>query len=87
MSFLGLLNLGNGSCIASRGTLATHGTWLWHLKDWIDRRWMWNYFEGGMERFVFFFFFRVMCFGTSDGDVVFFLRRCMFVELQTVSRS
>eukprot|EP00434_Breviolum_minutum_P025446 symbB.v1.2.022485.t1/scaffold1990.1/size93476/4 len=46
VSFLGLLNLGDGSCIASRGTLATHGTWLWHLKDWIDRRWMWNYFEG-----------------------------------------
>eukprot|EP00913_Durusdinium_trenchii_P002509 g2320.t1 len=32
-SFLGLLNLGDGTCIASRG-------------DWIDRRWMWNYFEG-----------------------------------------
>ncbi|CAE7947457.1 selD [Symbiodinium sp. KB8] len=45
-SFLGLLNLGDGTCIASRGTLATEGAWLWGLKDWIDRRWMWNYFEG-----------------------------------------
>ena len=45
-SFLGLLNLGDGRCIASRGTLATEGAWLWGLKDWIDRRWMWNYFEG-----------------------------------------
>eukprot|EP00438_Fugacium_kawagutii_P014639 Skav204508 [mRNA] locus=scaffold527:316089:316823:+ [translate_table: standard] len=46
VSFLGLLNLGDGICIASKGTLATHGGWLWELKDWIDRRWMWNYFEG-----------------------------------------
>ena len=45
-SFLGLLNLGDGTCIASRGTLAAEGAWLWRLKDWIDRRWMWNYFEG-----------------------------------------
>ncbi|CAK9089316.1 unnamed protein product [Durusdinium trenchii] len=45
-SFLGLLNLGDGTCIASRGVLAAKGAWLWHLKDWIDRRWMWNYFEG-----------------------------------------
>eukprot|EP00931_Biecheleriopsis_adriatica_P055737 TRINITY_DN33020_c0_g1_i1.p1 TRINITY_DN33020_c0_g1~~TRINITY_DN33020_c0_g1_i1.p1 ORF type:complete len:952 (-),score=188.51 TRINITY_DN33020_c0_g1_i1:44-2845(-) len=45
-SFLGLLGLGDGSCIASRGALATEGRWLWDLKDWIDRRWMWNYFEG-----------------------------------------
>ena len=22
------------------------GLGLWGLKDWIDRRWMWNYFEG-----------------------------------------
>lgn len=42
-SFLGLLNLGDGSCIASRGALAMEGAWLWELKDWIDRRWMWNY--------------------------------------------
>eukprot|EP00435_Cladocopium_sp_Y103_P051983 s1777_g16.t1 len=46
VSFLGLLNLGDGSCIASKGPLATHGQWLWELKDWIDRRWMWNYSEG-----------------------------------------
>ena len=37
-SFLGLLNLGDGTCIASRGSLATEGAWLWGLKDWIDRR-------------------------------------------------
>lgn len=46
VSFLGLLNLGDGSCIASKGSLAMHGQWLWELKDWIDRRWMWNYSEG-----------------------------------------
>ena len=50
VSFLGLLNLGDGSCIASKGSLAMHGQWLWELKDWIDRRWMWNYSEGGEDR-------------------------------------
>lgn len=45
-SFLALLGLGDGTCIASRGNLASEGKWLWELKDWIDRRWMWNYFEG-----------------------------------------
>ncbi|CAJ1358167.1 unnamed protein product [Effrenium voratum] len=45
-SFLGLLNLGDGSCIASRGSLGAQGEWLWGLKDWIDRRWMWNYCQG-----------------------------------------
>eukprot|EP00929_Paragymnodinium_shiwhaense_P108538 TRINITY_DN74860_c0_g1_i1.p1 TRINITY_DN74860_c0_g1~~TRINITY_DN74860_c0_g1_i1.p1 ORF type:complete len:936 (+),score=227.58 TRINITY_DN74860_c0_g1_i1:109-2916(+) len=46
-SFLGLLGLGDGDAIASRGTLATQGRWLWELKDWIDRKWMWNY-SGGL---------------------------------------
>jgi len=46
-SFLGLLGLGDGNCIASRGTLATEGQWLWQLKDWIDRKWMWEY-SGGL---------------------------------------
>lgn len=32
-SFLGLLGLGDGGCIASRGALATEGRWLWELKD------------------------------------------------------
>lgn len=45
-SFLGLLGLGDGTCISSRGTLAIEGRWLWDLKDWIDRRWMWNYTGG-----------------------------------------
>jgi len=45
-SFLGLLGLGDGGCIASRGTLATEGRWLWELKDWIDRKWMWDYSDG-----------------------------------------
>lgn len=45
-SFLGLLGLGDGSCICSRGDLAIEGRWLWELKDWIDRRWMWNYTGG-----------------------------------------
>lgn len=46
-AFLGLFGLGDGNCIASRGALATEGAWLWELKDWIDRRWMWNY-QGGL---------------------------------------
>jgi len=45
-SFLGLLSLGDGTCIASRGSLSMQSEWLWHLKDWIDRRWMWNYEQG-----------------------------------------
>ena len=43
-SFLGLLGEGDGTAIASRGNLALEAPWLWDLKDWIDRKWMWQYF-------------------------------------------
>jgi len=46
-SFLGLIGTGDGSCIASRGELAFEANWLWSLKDWIDRKWMWQY-SGGL---------------------------------------
>jgi hypothetical protein len=29
--------------VASRGTVAMEGAWLWELKDWIDRKWMAGY--------------------------------------------
>jgi selenide, water dikinase len=41
---LGLLMTGNKSAIASRGSwLALQGTWVWKLKDYIDRTWMDKY--------------------------------------------
>lgn len=45
-SFLGLIGTGDGSCVASRGQLAFQADWLWQLKDWIDRKWMWQYTHG-----------------------------------------
>ncbi|KAH8060862.1 selenide water dikinase [Aureococcus anophagefferens] len=42
-SFLGLLGTGDGAAVASRGGLAIEAPWLWDLKDWIDRKWMWQY--------------------------------------------
>ena len=45
-SFLGLLGTGDGSAVASRGGLAIEAPWLWDLKDWIDRKWMWQYTKG-----------------------------------------
>ena len=84
--FLGLLGTGDGSCVASRGSMALEGRvsdvgaccfsgylfgeepsskparskaffygvatcicsyqYLWDLKDWIDRKWMYNYTGG-----------------------------------------
>jgi selenide, water dikinase len=41
--FLSLISTGNRSAVASRGRLAAQGPILWHLKDWIDRRWMRQY--------------------------------------------
>jgi len=38
--FLGLLGTGDGNCIASKGSMALEGRYLWELKDWIDRKWM-----------------------------------------------
>jgi selenide, water dikinase len=36
-SFLGLISMGAGHAIATRGFLAFSGNWLWTLKDHIDR--------------------------------------------------
>ncbi|HEY9615863.1 MAG TPA: selenide, water dikinase SelD [Microcoleaceae cyanobacterium] len=38
--FLHLIGTGNGSAIASRGSLAWESPLLWRWKDWIDRRFM-----------------------------------------------
>jgi len=46
-AFLGLLGDGRGGAVASRGNLALEAPWLWDLKDWIDRKWMWQY-SGGL---------------------------------------
>jgi selenide,water dikinase len=45
---LALIGTGDGHAVASRGPFAAHGDgvageMLWHLKDWIDRRWMRRY--------------------------------------------
>jgi len=44
--FLGIIGLGDGTAVASRGQLAWRTRWMWDLKDWIDRKWMWNYSLG-----------------------------------------
>jgi selenide,water dikinase len=36
--FLSLLSTGDGKALLSYHGLAAHGRWVWHLKDWIDRR-------------------------------------------------
>ena len=38
--FLSLLTTSDGRAIASRGGLGASGAWAWHLKDYIDRRFM-----------------------------------------------
>jgi len=42
---LALIGTGDGHAVASRGPFAAYGRSLWHLKDWIDRRWMRRYTE------------------------------------------
>eukprot|EP01060_Flectonema_neradi_P015073 TRINITY_DN21754_c0_g1_i1.p1 TRINITY_DN21754_c0_g1~~TRINITY_DN21754_c0_g1_i1.p1 ORF type:complete len:491 (+),score=73.35 TRINITY_DN21754_c0_g1_i1:60-1475(+) len=43
-TFLGLFGTGyHDKCIASRGVMAYSSSWLWELKDWIDRSWMNEY--------------------------------------------
>ena len=43
---LALLVLVMGLVLPSRGELALEGEWLCRLKDWIDRKWMWQYTGG-----------------------------------------
>jgi len=40
MQFLGIIGTGYGNAIASRGPLALEGSYLWTLKEFIDRKWM-----------------------------------------------
>ncbi|HVC54441.1 MAG TPA: selenide, water dikinase SelD [Stellaceae bacterium] len=40
---LALIGTGDGRAVASRGPFAAYGRSLWHLKNWIDRRWMRRY--------------------------------------------
>src|SRR5207244_2781781 len=42
---LALIGTGDARAVASRGPFAAYGRSLWHLKDWIDRRWMRRYSE------------------------------------------
>ena len=42
---LALIGTGDARAVASRGPVAAYGRSLWHLKDWIDRRWMRRYTE------------------------------------------
>ena len=40
---LALISTGDKAAIASYGPLTCQGQWVWHCKDWIDRRWMRKY--------------------------------------------
>jgi selenide, water dikinase len=42
---LALIGTGDRRAVASRGRHEAYGAMLWHLKDWIDRRWMRRYTE------------------------------------------
>lgn len=43
VEFLGIIGTGNGHAIASKGPCGIEGTYVWDLKDKIDRKWMAGY--------------------------------------------
>jgi selenide, water dikinase len=43
--WLALISTGNRYAVASRGSLGFAGGWVWHWKDWIDRRFMRRFSE------------------------------------------
>lgn len=43
-TFLGIIGTGDPRiCVASSGSMVLEASWLWELKDWIDRKWMAGY--------------------------------------------
>ncbi|MFO1084776.1 MAG: selenide, water dikinase SelD [Reyranellaceae bacterium] len=43
--YLSILGTGDGHAVATRGTWAVEGGWVWRWKDYIDRKWMRMYRE------------------------------------------